>query len=218
VLLVEAYGLRSEDQVSGLPDWARTDRFDIQARMSDADIAALPKLNPADSKARRHLMLQALLADRFHLKIHIVTKQVPVYDLIVAKGSPKLKDASTDTSGDLRKGGDGKPISSFMQFLKDKTIAQGTSMSGLANLLSAPMAQVGRPVIDKTGLTGAYNFTLDWSPQMAAILPGAVANPTPSDDSTSIFTALEDLGLKLQPSTGPIDTVVIDHVDHPTPD
>ena len=218
MLVQYAYGLRSEDQVSGGPDWAKTDRFDVQAKIGEADIAAMEKLNPADKKARRELMMQALLSERFQLRVHSETKQAPVYDLVVAKGGSKLKDAATDSSDHLRMGPDGKPLTGFMQFLKETSTAQGYSMDALAALLSEPFARVGRPVLNKTGLTGSYNFTLDWSPQMAAVLPGAAANPASSDDTTSIFTALGDLGLKLQPATGPIDTIVIDHVERPTAD
>jgi uncharacterized protein (TIGR03435 family) len=108
-MLVEyAYGLRSDDQVSGGPDWAKTDRFDIQARMGEAEIAAIEKLSPAEKKARLRLMMQALLADRFKLKVHPATKQVPVYELVVAKGGSKLTDAPTDTTDHLLKGKDGE--------------------------------------------------------------------------------------------------------------
>lgn len=211
-LVQHAYGLRSPDQVIGTPDWAKTEWFDLQAKMSDADTAAMQKMRPAESSALRQRLLQTLLADRFHLKAHPATKQAPVYDLVIAKGGPKLKDAATDPS--TVKGPDGKPLG-FLRFFKDSSVAHAYSIGDLANFLSQPMAGVGRPVVDKTGLTGTYNFTLDWTPPVKTVLPEAVASP---DDTTSVFTALEDLGLKLQPSTGPIDTVVVDHVDHPTPD
>jgi uncharacterized protein (TIGR03435 family) len=93
MLVVYAYGLRTADQVTG-PDWLRTEWFDVVAKMSAADIAEMQKLSSAESNARRALMMQALLADRFQLKAHPTTKQVPVYDLVVAKGSSKLIDAA----------------------------------------------------------------------------------------------------------------------------
>lgn len=128
-----------------------------------------------------------------------------------------MKDASTDTSDLVRKGPDGKPITGVMWFLKDSSTAQGYSMGALTNLLSQPFAGVGRPVVDKTGLTGAYDFTLEWSPQMKSVLPGGAASPSASsEDALSIFTALQELGLKLQPGTGSEQTVVIDHVERPT--
>jgi uncharacterized protein (TIGR03435 family) len=215
-MIVFAYGARSDDQVSGGPAWIKTDRYDVEGKISAYDAAAFQKLSPDAMKERRRQMLRALLEDRFRLKVHLVTKDVAVYDLVVAKGGPKMKDAATDTDEHVRKGSDGKPISGVMWFLKDSMSAQGYSMGSLANMLSQPYAAVGRPVVDKTGLTGGYNFTLDWSPQMKAGPGGPAIATTPSEDAPSIFTALQELGLKLQPTTGPEQTVIIDHVERPS--
>lgn len=212
MLVQYAYGLRSEDQVSGAPDWVKADWFEIQAKMSETDIAETQKLSPDEIQTRRELMLRALLAERFKLKAHIETKQAPVYELVVAKGGPKLKDAATDPN--TRMGKDGKPLG-FLRFLKDTSVAQAYSMSALAGFLSQPLAGVGRPVLDKTGLTGNYNFTLNWSPQSRA-MPGIASSPPSPEDSGSIFSALQEVGLKLQPATGPIGIIVIDHVEHPS--
>jgi uncharacterized protein (TIGR03435 family) len=214
-LIHSAYGLRVYEQVSGGPDWAKADMFDMQAKMSEADAAEMKKLSSAEATTRRQMMLQSLLAERFKLKVHSETKQVPVYELVVAKSSPKLKDAATDTSDNLRKDKDGKPSTGIL-FLTDTSVAQGESMKSFAAFLSAPFTFVGRPVIDKTGLTGTYDFTLHWSVQPAHLVNGVGTYSTPSDDAPSIFSALQEVGLKLQPSTGPIDVIVIDHVEHPT--
>ena len=215
MLVQQAYGLRSGDQVLGSPDWAKTERFDIQAKFSDTDMAAMQKMANAELTARRQQMLQALLTERFHLKARSATKQLPVYELVVAK-APGLKIAATDTSSSLRSGADGKPLAGFMQFLPDRSTAQGYSMGALANLLSGPFARLGRPVLDKTGLTGAYNFTLEWSPRVNDVLPGAAVNSVSPEDTGSIFTALQDIGLKLQSSTAPIEVILIDHVERPS--
>jgi len=216
-MLVEyAYELRSDDQVSGGPDWAKTDRFDVQARVGEAEIAAIEKLSPAEKKARLRLMMQALLEERFKLKIHSATKQVPVYELVVAKGGPKLTDAATDTSDHLMKGKDGKPLPGFLSWSTGKIVAQGFPTKSLADFLSQPICALGRPVTDKTGLTGTYNFTLDWTPPHPGVRLGAEGDSASPEEMPSIFTALGDVGLKLQPSTGPLDIVVIDHVERPT--
>lgn len=216
-MMTSAYGVRTEDQVSGGPAWVKSDRYDVEAKMSAEDAAEFQKMSPAEMKALRAQMWRSLLEDRFKLKAHIVTKDVPVYELVVAKSGPKMKDAATDTNDQLRKSPDGKPITGVMWFLKDSLTAQGYSMGSLANMLSQPFAGLGRPVIDKTGLTSTYDFTLPWSPQIKSVLPGAVATVSaPSEDAPSIFTPLQDLGLKLQPATGPEQTVVIDHVERPT--
>ena len=211
-LIRYAYGLRI-DQVSGGPDWAKSDQFDVQAKMSEADSAAMQKLTSAEATALRQRMMQALLAERFRLKVHSELKQAPIFELVVAKASPKLKDAATDTSDNLHKDKDGKPLTGMFS-TGDITVAQGQSMKSLALVLSGPFAGVGRPVVDKTGLTGSYNFTLNWSAQPAHLVNGVAT--TPSDDAPSIFTALQEVGLKLQPATGPIDIIVIDHAEHPT--
>jgi len=211
-MLVEyAYGVRADDQVSGVPDWAKEAWFDIQVKLSAADFAEMLKMSQAEINDRYQLMMQALLAERFKLKVHSETKQVKVYELVVAKGSSQLKDSATDPNPPLGKGEDGKP-SFGIRWLKDTTIVQSLSMANLARFLSRPVFGVGRPVLDKTGLTSTYDYTLNWSIYSAS----AAASNSPTDDTTSIFTALGEIGLKLQPSTGPIDILVIDHVEHPT--
>jgi uncharacterized protein (TIGR03435 family) len=214
-LLCYAYGynsLRFEGQVSGLPDWALTQRYDIVAKIGEADMPAFRKLSNDEQEKQREAMMQSLLAERFHLTLHHGAKQIPVYVMVVAKGGIKMRDAATDPAPpQLGKGDDGKPLST-LRWGKDTTLMQAESMKYIANLLSMPAAQVGRPVLDKTGLTSTYNFTLNWSIYSAS----AAANSSPDNDATSIFTALGELGLKLQPATASFDTLVIDHVEKPT--
>ncbi|MGP8260993.1 MAG: TIGR03435 family protein [Acidobacteriaceae bacterium] len=214
-ILCVAYGYKSirfDGQVTGLPGWAVNQRYDIVAKMSAADISTFQKLSNDEQERWREAMLQSLLAERFSLKLHHGTKQVPVYEMVVAKGGIKMKDAATDTAPPrLGKGQDGKPLSTIHS-LKDTTILQAYSMVALVVQLSAAEAQIGRPVLDKTGLTGRYNFTLDWSIYSAS----AAAGNSSTEDAPSIFTALGELGLKLQPATDSFDTIVIDHVEKPT--
>jgi len=216
-LLCYAYGykdLRFEGQVTGLPDWALTQKYDIAAKISAADLAVLQKLGNDEQGQRREAMLQSLLAERFSLTLHRGTKQIPVYEMVVARSGIKMKDAATDPAPpQLGKDDDGKPRST-LRWMKDTTVMQAYSMKSLANLLSMPAAFVGRPVLDKTGLTGTYNFTLDWSIYSA----NAAAGNSPTESATSIFTALGEIGLKLQPSTSSADTIVVDHVERPTAD
>ena len=215
-LLCYAYGyiLRFDGQVTGLPAWAVNQKYDIVAKMSAADISTFQKLNNDEQEQWRETMLQLLLTERFHLTLHRGTKQSPVYAMVVAKGGIKMKDAATDSAlPQLGKGEDGKPLST-LRWLKDTTLMQAYSMKSLANLLSMPAAQVGRPVLDKTGLTSTYNFTLDWSIYSAS----AAASNSPTNDATSIFTALGEIGLKLQPATASVETIAIDHVERPSPD
>ncbi|MGA2438251.1 MAG: TIGR03435 family protein [Acidobacteriaceae bacterium] len=188
-------------------------KYDIVAKMSAEDITTFQKLNDDEKEQWIEAMLQSLLAERFSLKLHHGTKQVPVYEMVVAKGGIKMKDSATDTAPpQLGKGEDGKPLST-LHSLHYTTILQAFSMAALAVQLSAaPAAQIGRPVLDKTGLTGRYNFTLDWSIYSAS----AAAGNSPTNDAPSIFTALGEIGLKLQPATGSYETIVVDHVEKPT--
>jgi len=216
MLVQRAYGLLSNDRVFGAPEWAKADRFDIRAKMSETDISQMQKLSPTEAKTRRELMMQALLAERFKLKVHSETKQAPVYDLVVAKGGPKLKDAVTDANPPMGKGEDGRPRTGFNQATGSTEVAQGESTRALADFLSQPVSGLGRPVVDKTGLTGAYDFTLNWVPHFDRILPGSGGGSASPDEADSLFEALQQIGLKLQPATSPIDIIVIDHVEHPS--
>jgi uncharacterized protein (TIGR03435 family) len=212
--------LPTDDSVTGLPDWGKTQTYDIQGKMSEVDAAAFKSLGKDDQDARRQQMLQSLLEERFHLKVHREQKQVPDYDLVVAKGGPRLKDGGVDPNGP--KDRDGNPMrGSFMRMSgPGKVQAQNLGMEQLANYLSQPMAGVGRMVVDKTGLTGKYNFSLEFAPDFSMMKPppGPMTAPPPPDiTGPSIYTALqEQLGLKLQPGTGTIDAVVVDHVEHPS--
>jgi len=208
MLVVYAYGLRTEDQVTG-PDWAKTERYEVVAKMSATDFAEMQKLSSAESTARRRLMMQTLLADRFKLKVHPEIKQVPVYELVVAKGTSKLIDSATDTNPKLDRGEDGKPRMGI-QSMRVTSIVEGYSMTAWAGFLSQPVCKLGRPVLDKTGLTGTYDFPINWSVYMN--------DPALPEDEGAIFDALKEVGLQLHPATGPIDTIVIDHVEKPTAD
>ncbi len=206
-LLCYAYGyksLRFEGQIAGLPDWAISQRYDLVAKMTPDNASALNKLSQDEQDRRRQQMMRTLLADRFSLTLHRGTKQIPVYDLVVAKDGLKTKDAATEPAPpQLGEDAEGKPTRGI-RWLKDTSIVQAYSMPSFADLLAMPAAQAGRPVVDKTGLTGTYNFTFDWSVYSAS----AAA----TGEATSIFTALNKIGLKLQPSTGAFPTIVVDSV------
>jgi uncharacterized protein (TIGR03435 family) len=137
---------------------------------------------------------------------------------VVVKGGSKLRDAATETNPSLEKGKDGKPLTGVLLQRRDTSLAQGYSMASLADFLSAPYAGVGRPVVDKTGLSGTYDFTLHWSVYTAQVKvqDGVAVGSLAGDDAPSIFGALGEVGLKLQPATGPIEIVVIDHIEKPS--
>jgi uncharacterized protein (TIGR03435 family) len=216
MLIQGAYGIRA-DLISGAPSWADSARFDIDAKVADSDVDALKKLSPE----QRRLILRPLLADRFKLKVHIETKQLPVYELVLAKGGSKLTEATPgNTYANGIKGPDGVARGGMMRVGPGQLTAQAVPMTGLANMLSQ---QLSRTVLDKTGLTGKYDIELYWAPDQAdpvfkgpdGSLPKGDAAPDSS--GPSIFTALqEQLGLKLQSAKGPVETLVIDHVEMPS--
>ena len=198
------------DQIAGLPDWTKSQHYDIHAKMSEADAATFHKLSQHERDDMINLMIQSLLAERFNLKIHHGTKVVPSLDLVVEKNGPKIKPVEPDDPH-LIKDDDGKPIEGVINFRKSGEVnIQQNSMSQFATFLTTQPNGAGRPVIDKTGLTGLYTFTLHWS---SVSFVGVAPDP----DAPSLFTALdEDLGLKLQPSTTTLETIIVDHLDRPT--
>jgi uncharacterized protein (TIGR03435 family) len=217
LLIQMAYGIR-QDLISGAPGWTDSSRYDFDAKVAGADVDALKKLSPE----QRRTMLQPALADRFKLKVHSETKQLPVFELVVAKGGSKLKEATPgDTYANGIKGVDGVGRAGTMRMGPGQLTGQGVPIATLVNLLAQQLHQT---VIDKTGLTGKYDLELTWAPDQSSDpmfkgTDGAQQKADPAPDSTgpSIFTALqEQLGLKLQSTKGPVETLVVDHIEMPS--
>jgi uncharacterized protein (TIGR03435 family) len=188
-----AYDIKP-DQIVGLTGPVTSARFDITAKMLPPGAAAPAMLPSGDLEARVVLVLE----DRFHLKAHVEPRVKPVYDLVIAKGGPKIKLSQDE-----------------IHFSNCQAVRQGTNKAiygrncSMADVASELSDGVDRKVIDKTGLAGHADITLKWSDDVALTQGDA--------DAISIFTAIEEqLGLKLQPSKGPIDTLVIDHVEMPS--
>jgi uncharacterized protein (TIGR03435 family) len=177
----QAYDIQTY-RISGGPDWLAEERYDIVAKAA----SAVPK-------ARLMLMLQTLLEDRFQLKLHRETKELPIYALVVAKNGPKIHAGKEE--GETEIGGGAHLIDS-----------RGMTMKALAGVLSRLSPQVDLPVFDMTGLRGVFDVTLDFEAD----------EKSDADSGQSIFTALqEQLGLKLEPRKGPVETLVIDHAVKP---
>jgi uncharacterized protein (TIGR03435 family) len=209
-------------QISGVADWISSELYDVEAKFGSATVDELQKLSPNDRILARQAMLQALLADRFNLTIHRENKDVQGYMLIVAKNGPKLQHAKQgDTDSNQPKDNASMAIGTAQAQMG----GQGTSLLTLARMLTT---YVHRPVLDNTGLTDKYDFTLRWTPDQ--IQPqrapgiqdtaGGALNSVPVADPNggpSLFTAIqEQLGLKLESGKGPVEFVVIDHVERPS--
>ncbi len=210
-IISNAYNIR-QDLISGAPGWTESTSYDIAGKWSSSVSAALQVLSSEQRAAQVQLMLQALLADRFHLVVRHVPKVMPIYQLVVARNGPKLKESDPNNtySGGI-KSSDGT-THGVMRSGPGQVIAQSVPMSRLATNLSY---QVGRTVEDKTGLAGNYDFILKWSPDETT----NTTQDSASDPALpSFFTAIEEqLGLKLEPTRGPVDSLVIDHIEKPSP-
>lgn len=213
-LIQQAYGV-SDFFLSGLSDWLNTERFDVEAKMDTSVADRLSKLTPPQLKLAQQQMLQTLLAERFNLKIHREIKDEVVYFLIVGKNGPRLPDAKTDDTRGFPNA-DGTAARSRIQIgPASKTYAYSTSMKTLGDFLTRFLS---RPVLDKTGLTGVYDFTLEWVPDAPPASSPDAANGLmlPGVPGASLFSAVQQLGLKLEPGKSPIEIIVIDHVERPS--
>jgi uncharacterized protein (TIGR03435 family) len=213
-LIGMAYGYHN-DRIGGLPEWAKTDRFDIEAKVNADDVAILKPLGPE----QRMLLLKPLLVDRFKLQVHSESREVAMYALVIAKNGPKFKEARPgDTYPDGFKGADGTSRAGTMSMSPGKFVVRALPMNQLVRMLSG---QLGRAVVDKTGLTGKYDFMLKWTPDNGGDeIPRPGTNPPPPpppDGGPSLFTAVqEQLGLKLESTKGPVEFLVVDHVELPS--
>ena len=187
------------------PDWINTTGYIIQGKPPDSIRDAMQSMTPEQRNKENQLMMQSLLADRFHLTAHFETRELPMYQLEVAKGGSKLKE-----NPDLPNGG-----------LMANASAIRATAAPIRQLLGALESEAeigGRTVVDNTGLTGAFDFTLKWAPmQTSAPSPDGTSAAAPTIDGPSLFTAIEEqLGLKLVPVKGPQQVLVIDHIERPS--
>jgi uncharacterized protein (TIGR03435 family) len=232
MLLINAYNVKSY-QVTG-PSWIDTERYNIIAKVPEGT-----------SKADGQVMLQNLLAERFKIVLHRETKELPLYELNVAKGGSKLKVSTGDPNAppppprapgaaldriatgkdgmpELPKGGRGMMM--VMMPGKARVAGNVQTMSDLANMLSN---QLGTPVVDKTGLTGVFDFALDFAPDSLGGRggpaglpppppppPGATPEAAAPSDLPPLMAAIqEQLGLKLDKTKGPLDMIIVDKGD-----
>jgi uncharacterized protein (TIGR03435 family) len=182
-MIYTAYRVRP-DQVVGLPGWAASEHYDLEATAGHAITVE-----------QMRAMLRTLLAQRFQLQVHRETREIPMYSLALGKNGPKFKESEVDETPKSSIMGDGVGM--------HMVVAKGT-MAQLASRLSSNGA--GRPVMDKTGLTGIYSFKLDW-----------VNDTATAGELPSLAVALqEQLGLKLEAAKGPVEFIVVDHVERPS--
>ena len=200
-----AYGISQQRILDG-PKWLESERFDIEAKMDAAAAERLNKLSREQRRAEMQAMFQQLLADRFKLAVHWETRELPVYDLVPAKKGPTIQRTKETDGRSGTSSGDG-------QFS-----AGGLTLTEIADALTQELGrELGRVVIDKTGMEGRYDMALKWTPDTGAGGDGADGSSASADAGPSIFTAIqEQAGLKLESAKGPLKVLVIDHVEMPT--
>ena len=219
----------ANDRISGGPSWMGSDLFDIVAK-AGGDTPPGPTGAP-----QKLAMLRSLLAERFKLVVHHETRTAPIYVVVLARSDgklgPQLQHSDVDCQALAAARGAGppppppvpgdRPLCGAMVGLGPVAMlrAGAQTMPALANMLSR---MTGRIVIDRTGLTGAFDVDVRFNGEDLAGLPSPPAGtdrPAPAADTVSLFTALqEQLGLKLDAQRGPIDVVVVDHAEQPTED
>jgi uncharacterized protein (TIGR03435 family) len=197
------------DQVKGFPEWAMSERYDIDARIADEDRAEWQK--PEARKTMLQAMLQAMFAERCKLVVHREMKDADVYSLVVARGGPKFKE--TDPTAD-HPGGFTLPWGGVMVPSKDGTNMYGASMASFVPYIAMRM-NVGRPIQDKTGLTGKYDLVMK-RPDMGSASDEQQGGVSASDPESAMHSILNDLGLKLESGKGLVETLVIDHIEKPS--
>jgi uncharacterized protein (TIGR03435 family) len=260
MLLQNAYqrpstgGPASQLQIIGGPNWIDSDRYDIQATANCSQGVL--------SREQVQLMVQSMLEDRFQLKAHMETRELPIYNLVVAKDGPKIKPSADQTPPPLQAGPPqpcgpapdppltpfgplpapgqrGGPLDPnfvpprggmFMMMTPTGLTMQAAGVP-LTNMINMLQQLVGRPIIDKTDLKGLFDFKFQFSPEgvtlpspPGGLQPGpglgpagpAATPPTAADPVPSLFTAIQELGLRLESAKGPVTVLVVDSVQKPT--
>jgi uncharacterized protein (TIGR03435 family) len=238
LLIRQAYQLQ-DSQIVGGPNWISSDHFDVIAKMPEGFQPTPGPPNPAAGPTPVQLMIRALLADRFKLAVHNETKELPIYALVLARSDgklgPQIKKSETDCAavmaaargrgpgamppppGGPGRGGDNMPCG--MRIGPGALTMGGSPLSQFAQSLGM---FAGRIVLDRTGLAGAYDINLTWTPDQMPrpagggdqppLINGAAVDP----NGPSLFTAVqEQLGLKLDSQRGPVETLVIDRAEKP---
>jgi uncharacterized protein (TIGR03435 family) len=207
-------------RIPGGPDWVGSERYDINAK---ANIEFRP--SPDGPPRELLLMMRSLLEERFKLKTHRETRELPIYELVVARADrrlgPEMRQPAADCDAAIAAGippprQPGEPPPCGLMAGPARTIAGGATMQQLAANLTV---RLERFVFDKTGLTGRFAFTLAFTPDRMPTEAPPPGIPPIDPNGPSLVTALqEQLGLKLEPARGPVDVLVIDSVEHPAAD
>jgi uncharacterized protein (TIGR03435 family) len=218
VLLQEAFGIY-DYQLTGAPAWINSEKFDVDAKMESSVADALKRLSPAQQYSTSRKMFLAILVDRLKLKYHRETKELPVYSLVVAKSGATLQETRPAVANSA---GSTSPVGLTTSIFPGLAIAKAHAVP-IADLAQMLSARLGKIVVDNTGLKGVYDFTLQWSTDDAQMQAPAGGAPSGSavaslaDQNNPVLSeAVQQLGLKLEPGKGPVEVIVIDHIERPS--
>ena len=206
-------------QVVGGPAWIDSEGYNIEAK---------PEANTDQKHA--WLMLQTLLADRFRLTLHRETRQLPVYNLTAKKSGLKLPPPKDTTCLSFPPGTTPRPVPGTSDcgyaplFLSPAGLRMEGRKLHMADMTRALARALGQPVLDKTGFTGEFDIDLNYTDEDIMKSPGSAAPDDAAGNRLQagpnlplVFAAMDQLGLKLQPAKGPVEVLVVDHAERPTP-
>jgi len=204
-LIAFAFNVKNPStQLTGFPAWVKEEPFSVAAKPA----AGFPLLPPKENVEQVRLMMRAMLADRFHLRLHTKTREEPIFNLEVTKGGFKFKDAGPPVPPEKS-----LPVGAAMDDESGRIIGKKSTMAGLAGAL---VIFLKRPVVDTTGLQGHYDFDVKWrapeqpegTPRVRGMMGIGIGQ---------LNSVLQDkFGLQLKRATGPVEYWVVDNVDHPT--
>jgi uncharacterized protein (TIGR03435 family) len=205
LLQYQAYGV-PESRIFGGPKWISLERFDIEAKTDSATTDRLRALDRDQRRVHTRAMFQQLLAERFKLAVHWETRELPVYAMVVAKEGPRLDPTKEPDGHSGTSSNDGE------------LTARGVTLTQMADVLTQELSsELGRVVIDRTGIQGRYDCALKWRRDTGRMSDATDGSAASTDSSPSIFTAIqEQLGLKLESTKGPVQVLVIDRVEMPS--
>jgi uncharacterized protein (TIGR03435 family) len=202
-----------KDRVRGGPGWIDSDHFDVDAKIAPEAAATLQQMPEEQRRRQMNLRLQTLLADRFKLRVHVETKQEPVFAIMTGKNGPKLTPFSSAEGQ--------QDLGIFVRYNGQaaQMTAKGATLGDLANWLTGYSEMGGQTVVDQTGLTQRYDFVLNWTrePAFANGEQNRESETPAGAYGPALFTALqEQLGLKLVKTRGPVEIIVVDSIERPT--
>lgn len=219
MLIQDAYGIYEHDRILGIPNWLNSERYNVEAKLDSNTADELQKLTKEQRKLAWQHMLQALLADRIKLTVHSETRELPLFSLVIARSGLKLQESKPNPAD---------PNATNHPVFGGTVRSEGTIRTGKwiasSDLASWLSGEMGRTVLDKTGLTGRYEFSLQYTREQdqlqspPAETTEGLSGSTRSDSTfPPLLTAIQQqLGLKLESAKGPVEIIVIDHVERPS--